>query len=270
MPVTHNHQSSTPNNPAHEISSTRWNAAHTVSITNADVSASAAIAESKLALNFPTRAAVTPGGSNTNVQYNNTGTFAGSNNFTWDESSTALTLGGTSSGRIHGGLHSSGLALGLTLVGGDSGEVNGVGGALRAFAGTATGIGAGGNFEFNAGDGGDVSGAGGDVLLQAGDATSGFGGGVYLRPGSSDTLQHGTVNIEDPVTAILAIFDTSILSSNDRTYTFPDSDGTLAVLDGNGDLDFPVDTDGVILTDRTTGTRYRLYVDSGALLIEGV
>ncbi len=38
----------------------------------------------------------------------------------------------------------------------------------------------------------------------------------------------------------------------------------------DGDIEFPVDTTGVILKDRTTGNLYRLYVDSGALLIETV
>lgn len=36
------------------------------------------------------------------------------------------------------------------------------------------------------------------------------------------------------------------------------------------DLEFRNDTDGVILQDRTTGTSYRLYVDSGTLSIESV
>jgi hypothetical protein len=38
----------------------------------------------------------------------------------------------------------------------------------------------------------------------------------------------------------------------------------------DGDLEFPVDTTGVILKDRDDGTLYRLYVDAGVLLIEAV
>jgi hypothetical protein len=37
----------------------------------------------------------TPGGANTQVQYNNSGTFAGSSNFVWNNASTTLTIGGT-------------------------------------------------------------------------------------------------------------------------------------------------------------------------------
>lgn len=62
MSVTHNFVSSKP--PAADptqVGSVEWNAAHTVSIADADVVVGAAIAESKLALNFATHAPVTIG-----------------------------------------------------------------------------------------------------------------------------------------------------------------------------------------------------------------
>lgn len=37
-----------------------------------------------------------------------------------------------------------------------------------------------------------------------------------------------------------------------------------------GDLEFPTDTNGVVLTDRTTATKYRLKVDNGVLGIEAL
>lgn len=37
-----------------------------------------------------------------------------------------------------------------------------------------------------------------------------------------------------------------------------------------GDIEFSDDSTGIILTDRTTATQYRLYVDLGVLLIEAV
>jgi hypothetical protein len=46
--------------------------------------------------------------------------------------------------------------------------------------------------------------------------------------------------------------------------------GSTGVWEFEKDLKFNEDTAGVILKDRTTATNYRLYVDSGALLIEAV
>lgn len=48
--------------------------------------------------------------------------------------------------------------------------------------------------------------------------------------------------------------------------------GALATTGGilTDDLEFSGDSDGVILTDRTTATQYRLYVDSGTLSIEAI
>lgn len=62
MPVTHVFVSpAAPTVDPTLVGSTQWNQAHTVSIVNADVNPAAAIVESKLALNFPTHAAVTIG-----------------------------------------------------------------------------------------------------------------------------------------------------------------------------------------------------------------
>jgi len=56
MPITHQYVSSAPPVPG-KVDSTEWNRDHVVIIVNADVDPAAAIAESKLALNYPT----TPG-----------------------------------------------------------------------------------------------------------------------------------------------------------------------------------------------------------------
>ena len=65
MSVTHTFVSAIPDSgDATLVQPSDWNAAHTVSIADADVAAGAAIAESKLALNFATHAAVTIGTAN--------------------------------------------------------------------------------------------------------------------------------------------------------------------------------------------------------------
>lgn len=62
MPITHAFISAKPASADLTlVDGPRWNAAHVVSITDADVAVGAAIAEGKLALNFPTHASVTIG-----------------------------------------------------------------------------------------------------------------------------------------------------------------------------------------------------------------
>lgn len=51
---------------------------------------------------------------------------------------------------------------------------------------------------------------------------------------------------------------------------FRNGGGSEAKFNGNNDLEFMNNSIGVILIDRTTAYRYRLYVDSGALAIESV
>jgi hypothetical protein len=46
--------------------------------------------------------------------------------------------------------------------------------------------------------------------------------------------------------------------------------GSTGIWEFEKDIRFNIDTTGVVLKDRTTATNYRLYVDSGALLIEAV
>ena len=54
---------------------------------------------------------------------------------------------------------------------------------------------------------------------------------------------------------------------NDDTKMRVESGGDVLLTSGN-DFKFSSNSDGVILIDRTTATSYRLYVDSGSLLIE--
>ena len=54
-------------------------------------------------LNIPTPVATTPGGSNTDIQYNNSGAFGGSSNLQWDNANVRLNIGAPSSptGRLN-------------------------------------------------------------------------------------------------------------------------------------------------------------------------
>ena len=48
------------------------------------------------------------------------------------------------------------------------------------------------------------------------------------------------------------------------------TDNVIVIVNDNGDIEIPSASAGVILVDRTTGTKYRLYIDNGTLGIEVV
>lgn len=134
-------------------------------------------------------------------------------------------------------------------------------------AGKANGTGAGGAIAFSGGydssgtvlgayfgGNGGTSSAGGDAYLAGGYGSSGnvSGGNVYLQPGAkSGTGNHGKVAIIDPGSANYLYFDPSAATAN-RTYAFPDSSGTFALLEALGSLatqssiDLATDVTGVL------------------------
>ena len=90
-----------------------------------------------------------PGGSNTQVQYNNSGAFGGDSNFVWVTGSKVLRLGGSAT---------------VTTPDGGVGQS---GSSLDIKTGAGNGGGAGGPLTIKPGDGG-ATGAGGDVLVTPG------------------------------------------------------------------------------------------------------
>jgi len=113
----------------------------------------------------------TPGGSTTQIQYNNAGAFAGSSRFTWDNTATAPVLTLTSNS-----------ATTATITAGDSGGQN----HLRVKAGTPA-SGDGGNLYLNATDCGTSTSNGGDVSILAGRTglNAASAGSVFIRSGSA-------------------------------------------------------------------------------------
>jgi len=134
------------------------------------------------------------GGSNTQVQYNSSGSLAGSTYFTWVENSvlptrSVLTVGGSIKNYPTHDLQletlnsSSGSAKNIYLIGGegqgtgvggqiqfqagDGGSTNGRGGWMLFFAGSGQGA-AGGSLEMYAGAGSGTGDAGGHILMEAG------------------------------------------------------------------------------------------------------
>ncbi len=102
-------------------------------------------------------------------------------------------------------------------------------------AGEGNTTGDGGRLRLYAGDGG-LTGNGGDILFDAGDGGSNGdfdGGDITLSSGlQSGAGSRGIIDLRGFVRityGVSAIFDLSLLDVTDRTYSFPDASGTLAL-----------------------------------------
>jgi len=173
----------------------------------------------------------TPGGADTNVQFNNAGAFGGEADFLWDQTLNTLTVGSTvTPGLLLGAPASTttSAGAGLTVRGGAGGSVSGNGGNLTLTtgvpvdgaggnmtvsgaagvgtnrnggnftgqSGAGTGSAAGGSFTFSAGVGG-ATGTAGTVTINggAGGTTSGNGGNTTIRGGLPVDGNGGSVAI---------------------------------------------------------------------------
>ena len=97
------------------------------------------------------------------------------------------------------------------------------GDAMVLGAGNGLGNGKGGECDFYAGGGGQT-GDGGDIYFNAGSAgvTSGNGGNVNFYGGNgSGGGSDGKIIFTDPTSGISAKFNTSLLATADKTFTFP-------------------------------------------------
>lgn len=109
----------------------------------------------------------------------------------------------------------------------------GTGGGTTIYSGfggagfsTVTGGGDGGDIIITASSGGSAGGAqapgdGGDVIFQSG--SKGGGGGTGGSP------VDGTYKFRKPGTSLYAILNTSSIATSDKTFTFPNNSGTLAL-----------------------------------------
>lgn len=157
----------------------------------------------------------TPGGADTNVQYNDGSAFGGDANFTWDKTGRILSLGSDTLSAV---LKSPDAVASSSTTGVDldiktgTGDGNKRGGRLNITAGDGGDDGDGGDLNLTAGNGGASSGDGANISLQAGggdtpgyvthrggDARSGSGsqgGNTQLIGGSGDaTYRHGDVEV---------------------------------------------------------------------------
>jgi hypothetical protein len=213
----------------------------------------------------------TPGGADTSVQYNNSGTFGGAKISYTEPSALSLLLktndqptldtagidltieASAGNGAANGGS--------LYLRGGSDGDGNHVGGHIYIEPGNGDVTGKtylvkgvmsslpGAPFHLSGGE--SPTSDGGSATLHGGDSLGGAGqgGDVYVAPGTKDTggARDGYFGIRDAVSSIYAILKTTGLTAADKIFTFPDKNGTFALLDDVGVLS--VTGDGVDNTD---------------------
>lgn len=212
----------------------------------------------------------TPGGSNTQIQYNNSSAFGGMKiDYTDDTSIRQF--------KIEDAVASTDNGEAFSIIGANGGIASGSGGSLNLTAGSAQGgnssgggivltsgngvgnqnsgdlimhgapaddTGRGGRIIATAGTGGSASGNGGSVSFTAGSADSGgtvgnggdviFTAGVKNGAGSDGSIFFGTYGSGRTQINVdegnYAILDATSISSSDKIFTFPNQSGTLALI----------------------------------------
>lgn len=135
-----------------------------------------------------TGAAASPAGSNTQIQFNNSGSFGADTNFTWTTGSRLLTLGASAA--------NSGITLGATAGNNTTiqqiGIASGTAGTLNVL-GAASTTGIGGDVIVKGGQTGNSTGTGGGVILLGGigGASGGTGGSARVQGGVAATNGNG-------------------------------------------------------------------------------
>lgn len=205
----------------------------------------------------------TPGGANTQVQFNNNGSFGGDSSFLYDSTTKTITLGdGTANGGtiqspvgatsaltfqalagqnpvlqltsgqftfsfgLSASTNTDGGGFGFT---GNAGNGVGNGGGINFVGGPGGDTGDGGPIGFVGGNGGSSSGNGGSFFLTGGAAQGGNsnGGNILITPGVNSGMGTvGKVFLIDGNSGNSAIFNTSLILFNDKTFTFPNVSGT--------------------------------------------
>ncbi len=117
----------------------------------------------------------------------------------------------------------------MAFVAGNS-VTTGNGGTFQMFGGNGALNGDGGFFNLISGNSGSGSGNGGAFTIKAGNAVAnGNGGNIIIVAGNTLTGSIGNIKLENPVNNIDAIIDLSFLTTSDKTFTFQNKTGTLAL-----------------------------------------
>ena len=134
---------------------------------------------------------------------------------------------------------------------------------MYLIAGNGLGSGGGGTWTMRAGDGG-ATGNGAGILIQGGTGVGAgcYGGNVELVPGKGvSAIYDGVAYIMNPRSNMLAIFNTSLLASTNKTFYFPNKTGTLALN--------PMTQAGDIIYGGASGVETRLGIGGANTVLHG-
>lgn len=142
----------------------------------------------------------TPGGNDMDIQFNNAGAFGGSDNLTWDDADSILTIVGTLD--VEGTIQSQTSTLDIAAIEGNSLTIEtiasnpGDSGDLTIETGDAQSDGSdtqiSGELDLKTGFGfGDA----GDIKITAGQSLNGTGGDVQIQSGNSVNANGGKINL---------------------------------------------------------------------------
>lgn len=154
--------------------------------------------ETGLRWGTPAASGGTPGGSNTQMQFNDGGAFAGIALMTWDKTNNVLYMGSTSvTGTVQGTSGATGAS--ILIAGGTGTGTGGNGGGVTIRSGTTNTGGTSGGVTITTGAGGTDPGItikpadlfGGPVTISAGSRSGGTGGALNLTGGLGSTSANG-------------------------------------------------------------------------------
>jgi hypothetical protein len=148
----------------------------------------------------------TPGGANTQIQYNNAGAFAGSALFTWNDGAATLSVGSSAVPPFITTPSTAGAGTTLTL---QAGAATGAGnaGGMTDIQGGVPADGNGGHVRINARPGVGTNRGGGDLYLNSGANTgTGVAGSVIITVGGIATGTQGAFNVRTGTGAVDRLF----------------------------------------------------------------
>lgn len=192
----------------------------------------------------------TPAGSDTQVQFNDGGVFGADAGLSYVKATDELILGATGTNPWIHGAHSATVPATLDIDAGSATSGNVAGATLNMNGGTGSGTAGGGSAGIGGGDGGSGAAAtGGDVSVYGGydnAVSGGRGGDAYVSGGGSDNgtgadvilsgaygpTASGVVKINNAANNIKSILDVSSIATSDKTFTFPNTSGTLMLTSG--------------------------------------
>lgn len=184
----------------------------------------------------------TPGGNNTEIQFNAAGAFDGDPGFVYDP---ALGIALARSLRFQndpaGGGHNiivfsqtePGIVGNSLLIQAGEGNDTGVGGSLTLEGGAGGANSPGGDVVVRGGNGGNMTGDGANVQIIAGYANAGGGAGgslIFVSGDEEGAGLPGIIAFKNGLGGIVGILDFNSLTIEPKIFTFPDLSGILALL----------------------------------------